>query len=150
MPRKTKTNKRELIEPKATNALFAGSRTEPSARPWMSGNRFPPTAERRPKRRCRKVRATGVTRSGNLVAQSSVVVDNAAIAELRIGEAKTAEGHREQAFRRAAQAAFMWSEGLSIAGGLDETRLAEQGREIVALNKQLRWRRFPSSESSIL
>ena len=185
-----------------------------------------------------------MTRSGNLVAQSPVVVDNAAIAELLIREAKTAEGHREQAFRRAAHAAFMWSEegtdiaaagrsltelagighslakrlhnwiasppevevpairrefltlaharrvlkknprwapqlngdlqmhttwsdgggtiadmtaaaiergykfigitdhtqGLSIAGGLDETRLAEQGREIVALNKQLRQR----------
>ena len=172
------------------------------------------------------------------------MVDNAAIAELLIREAETAEGHREQAFRRAAHAAFMWSEegtdiaaagrsltelagighslakrlhnwiasppevevpairrefltlaqarrvlkknpgwapqlngdlqmhttwsdgggtiadmaaaaiergykfigitdhtqGLSIAGGLDETRLAEQGREIVALNKQLRQR----------
>jgi putative hydrolase len=184
-----------------------------------------------------------VTRSGNLVAKSPVVVDNAVIAELLIREAETAEGHREQALRRAAHAAFMWSEegtdiaaagrsltelagighslakrlhnwiasppevevpairrefltlaharrvlkkdpgwaqlngdlqmhttwsdgggtiadmaaaaiergykfigitdhsqGLSIAGGLDETRLAEQGREIVALNKQLRQR----------
>ncbi len=170
------------------------------------------------------------------------MLDNAAIAELLIREAENAEGHREQAFRRAAHEAFMWPEeaaamvaagrslqeltgigpslakrlhrwidsppevevppirrefltlvqaravlaknpgwsarlngdlqmhttwsdgagtvaemaaaaiergykfigitdhtqGLKIAGGLDESRLAEQGREIAALNKQLR------------
>lgn len=38
------------------------------------------------------------------------MLDNAAIAELLILEAKTAEGHREQAFRRAAHEAFMWPE----------------------------------------
>jgi histidinol phosphatase-like PHP family hydrolase len=38
------------------------------------------------------------------------VLDNATIAELLIREAETAEGHREQAFRRAAHAAFMWPE----------------------------------------
>jgi histidinol phosphatase-like PHP family hydrolase len=173
------------------------------------------------------------------------VLDNAAIAELLIIEAKAAEGHRERAFRRAAHAAFMWpqeaadlklagrsltelpcigpslakrlhgwidappeievppirrefltlararrvleenpdwrprlngdlqmhtewsdgggtiwemalaalergykyiaitdhTKGLKIAGGLDEDRLAEQGREIAALNKQLRAQR---------
>jgi hypothetical protein len=35
-------------------------------------------------------------------------MDNAAIAELLLHEASTAEGHRERAFRRAAGAAFMW------------------------------------------
>lgn len=38
------------------------------------------------------------------------MLGNAAIAELLIREAKAAEGHREQAFRRAAHAAFMWPE----------------------------------------
>jgi hypothetical protein len=47
------------------------------------------------------------------------VLDNAAIAELLIREAETAEGHREQAFRRAAHAAFMWpveAEDIAAAG----------------------------------
>ena len=35
------------------------------------------------------------------------MLGNAAIAELLIREAETAEGHREKAFRRAAHAAFM-------------------------------------------
>jgi hypothetical protein len=70
-----------------------------------------------------------VTRSGNLVAQSPVVVDNAAIAALLIREAKTGEGHREQAFRRAAHAAVMWSEeGTDIAAaGRSLTELAGIG-----------------------
>ena len=35
-------------------------------------------------------------------------MDNSSIAELLVREAESAEGHREQAFRRAAHAAFMW------------------------------------------
>jgi hypothetical protein len=73
-----------------------------------------------------------VTRSGNLVAKSPVAVDNAAIAELLIREAKTAEGHREQAFRHAAHAAFMWlEEGMDIAAaGRALTELAGIGHPL--------------------
>ena len=60
------------------------------------------------------------------------MVDNAAIAELLIREAETAEGHREQAFRRAAHAAFMWSEeGTDIAAaGRLLTELAGIGHSL--------------------
>ena len=53
------------------------------------------------------------------------MVDDAAIAELLICEAETAEGHREQAFRRAAHAAFMWSE--------EGTDIAAAGRSLTEL-----------------
>lgn len=53
------------------------------------------------------------------------MLDNAAIAELLIREAETAEGHREQAFRRAAHAAFMWSE--------EATEIAAAGRSLTEL-----------------
>jgi DNA polymerase/3'-5' exonuclease PolX len=110
-----------------------------------------------------------VTRSGSLVAQSPAVVDNAAIAELLIREAKTAEGHREQAFRRAAHAAFMWpEEGTDIvAAGRARTELAGIGHSLakrlhnwiasppeqlgfMELSLAVAARRFPPSESSIL
>jgi hypothetical protein len=60
------------------------------------------------------------------------VVDNAAIAELLIREAETAEGHREQALRRAAHAAFMWpEEGTDIAAaGRSLTELAGIGHSL--------------------
>ena len=60
------------------------------------------------------------------------MVDNAAIAELLICEAETAEGHREQAFRRAAHAAFMWpEEGMDIAAaGRALTELAGIGHSL--------------------
>lgn len=53
-------------------------------------------------------------------------MDNSSIAELLIREAESAEGHREQAFRRAAHAAFMWpveaSELLAAGRSLTELR----------------------------
>jgi histidinol phosphatase-like PHP family hydrolase len=53
-------------------------------------------------------------------------MDNSSIAELLIREAESAEGHREQAFRRAAHAAFMWpveaSELLAACRSLTELR----------------------------
>ena len=54
------------------------------------------------------------------------MVDNAAIAELLICEAETAEGHRERPFRRAAHADFVWpEEGMDIvAAGRSLTELA--------------------------
>lgn len=55
--------------------------------------------------------------------QSSI--DNAAIAELFVREAETAEGHREQAFRRAAHAAFMWP--------VEVSDLASTGRSLTEL-----------------
>jgi histidinol phosphatase-like PHP family hydrolase len=54
------------------------------------------------------------------------VLDNAAIAELLIREAETAEGHREQAFRRAAHAAFMWPE--------EAMDIAAEGRSLTELS----------------
>src|SRR3954447_9901744 len=64
------------------------------------------------------------------------MLDNAAIAELLMREAETAEGHRERAFRRAARAAFMWPEEASdlAAAGRSPTELAGIGP---ALNKRL-------------
>jgi histidinol phosphatase-like PHP family hydrolase len=53
------------------------------------------------------------------------VLDNAAIAELLIREADSATGHREQAFRRAAHAAFMWPE--------EAADIAQEGRSLTAL-----------------
>jgi histidinol phosphatase-like PHP family hydrolase len=53
------------------------------------------------------------------------VLDNAAIAELLIREAESADGHREQAFRRAAHAAFMWPE--------EATDIAAAGRSLTEL-----------------
>ena len=54
------------------------------------------------------------------------MLDNSSIAELLIREAESAEGHREQAFRRAAHAAFMWpveaSELLAAGRSLTELR----------------------------
>ena len=57
------------------------------------------------------------------------MVDNVAIAELFIREAETAQGPREQAFRRAAHAAFVWpEEGTDIAAaGRSLTELAGIG-----------------------
>lgn len=52
-------------------------------------------------------------------------MDNATIAELLVQEAESAEGHREQAFRRAAHAAFMWP--------LEATDLASAGRSLTEL-----------------
>jgi DNA polymerase/3'-5' exonuclease PolX len=64
------------------------------------------------------------------------VLDNAAIAELLVREAETAEGHRERAFRRAARAAFMWPEEATeiAAAGRPLTELAGIGP---SLNKRL-------------
>jgi histidinol phosphatase-like PHP family hydrolase len=53
------------------------------------------------------------------------VLDNAAIAELLIREAESASGHREQAFRRAAHAAFMWPE--------EAAEIAREGQPLTAL-----------------
>jgi len=53
------------------------------------------------------------------------VLDNAAIAELLVGEAEGAEGHREQAFRRAAREAFMWPEEAAV--------IASSGRSLTEL-----------------
>lgn len=52
-------------------------------------------------------------------------LDNAAIADLLIREAESAEGHRELAFRRAAHNAFMWPVEASdmVRGGLSLTEL---------------------------
>lgn len=57
------------------------------------------------------------------------MLDNATIAELLIREAEQAEGHREQAFRRAAHAAFMWPEEAAdvAAGGRSLTELGGIG-----------------------
>ena len=52
-------------------------------------------------------------------------MDNASIAELLLREAENAEGHREQAFRRAAHAAFMWP--------LEARALVEAGRSVTEL-----------------
>jgi histidinol phosphatase-like PHP family hydrolase len=53
-------------------------------------------------------------------------MDNSSIAELLVREADSAEGHREQAFRRAAHAAFLWpmeaSELLNAGRSLTELR----------------------------
>jgi histidinol phosphatase-like PHP family hydrolase len=53
-------------------------------------------------------------------------MDNSSIAELLVREAEAAEGHREQAFRRAAHAAFMWpveaSELMAAGRSLTELR----------------------------
>jgi histidinol phosphatase-like PHP family hydrolase len=53
------------------------------------------------------------------------VLDNAAIAELLIREAETAEGYRERAFRRAAHEAFMWPE--------EAVDIAKAGRSLTEL-----------------
>ena len=52
-------------------------------------------------------------------------MDNSLIAELLVREAESAEGHREQAFRRAAHAAFMWPVEASelLAAGRSLTEL---------------------------
>jgi histidinol phosphatase-like PHP family hydrolase len=52
-------------------------------------------------------------------------MDNSSIAELLIREAESAEGHREQAFRRAAHAAFMWP--------VEATELLAAGRSLTEL-----------------
>jgi histidinol phosphatase-like PHP family hydrolase len=58
--------------------------------------------------------------------KTRTAMDNGSIAELLIRESESAEGHREQAFRRAAHAAFMWpmeaSELLSSGRSLTELR----------------------------
>ena len=102
MPRKTKTTKRELIEPNKGDKRFVRRKSDGTFGKTVDvGKSLSPTAGRKPNRRCRKVRATAATRSGNPVEQSSRRGDNAAIAELLIREAETAEGNRERAFRRA-------------------------------------------------
>jgi histidinol phosphatase-like PHP family hydrolase len=53
------------------------------------------------------------------------MLDNAAIAELLIRESETAVGHREQAFRRAAHAAFTWPE--------EAAEIAAAGRSLTEL-----------------
>jgi histidinol phosphatase-like PHP family hydrolase len=65
-------------------------------------------------------------------AARNVPLDNAAIADLLIREAATAEGHREQAFRRAAHAAFLWPEEAAdlLATGRSLTELAGIGASL--------------------
>jgi histidinol phosphatase-like PHP family hydrolase len=53
------------------------------------------------------------------------LLDNAAIAELLIREAERASGYREQAFRRAARAAFMWPEEAAL--------MAAEGKPLTSL-----------------
>jgi histidinol phosphatase-like PHP family hydrolase len=52
-------------------------------------------------------------------------MDNASIAELLVRAAEQAEGHREQAFRRAAHAAFLWP--------VEAAELAAAGRSLTEL-----------------
>jgi hypothetical protein len=84
----------------------------------MLVDRFPPISGRRLKPGFRKVKGTGGTRNLNLL-------DNAAIAELLIREAETTSGHRKQAFRRAARAAFTWPEEAAL--------VASAGRSLTEL-----------------
>lgn len=64
------------------------------------------------------------------------MLDNAAIAELLIREEEAADGHREQASRRAAHNAFMWPEEAAdiVPAGRSLTELVGIGP---SLNKRL-------------
>lgn len=94
------------------------TRTALSPKLSMLVDRSPPISGRRLKRGCRKVRATEGTRSANLL-------DNAVIAELLIREAETTSGHRKQALKRAARAAFTWPE--------EAAHIASAGRSFTEL-----------------
>ena len=111
MPTKTKTSKRELIEPSKGDKRFVRRKSDGTFGKTVDvGKSLSAYSRTKAKRRRRRLRATAATRSGNPVAQSPVVVDNAAIAELLIREAETAS--RGIASRRSTRGA----RGLYVAG----------------------------------
>ena len=73
-------------------------------------------------------------------------MDNGSIAELLIREAESAEGHREQAFRRAAHAAFMWpvEAGELLAAGRSLTELRGIGPSLA--RRVAEWIEHPPPE----